>query len=139
MLAKCNNCQSDEHLRNFFTKTKNANSFSCCHSPSLCWALRGACFSPIFHFVPVKCLLLIILLRAGECQASGSLNLCLEIVLQCLLSELLWGVEISQGFFLLFSSFLFRDGSRAWCVLNKCADLELLVHLPTPTPTSTPK
>lgn len=61
-------------------------------------------------------------------------SLCLEIVLQCLLSELLWVVEISQGFFLLFSSFLFRDGSRAWCMLNKCADPELLVHLPSSTP-----
>lgn len=58
-------------------------------------------------------------------------SLCLEIVLQCLQSELLWVVEISQGFFLLFSSFLFRDGSRAWCMLNKCADPELLVHLPS--------
>lgn len=94
-------------------------------SASLCWALRGARFSPVFHFVPVKCLL-IILLWAGECQASGFLNLCVwRFVLQCLLSELLWVVEISQGFFLLFSSFLIRGGSRAWCMLNKYADPEL--------------
>lgn len=85
-----------------------------------------------FPFCFFKCLLLIILLWADECQASDVLNLCVwEIALQCLLSKFLWVVEISPGFFYLFSSFHFKNGSRAWCMPDKCADPELHVCLPT--------
>lgn len=131
MLTKNNYCQSDEHLRNFLTRTQNANSSSCCHrhctgSP---WCTLQSCFpfcscqvSPPNH------------LTLGWWMSGFKFleSLCLEIALQCLLSELLWVVEVSQGFFLLFSLFLFRDGSRAWCMLNKCADLSYLSIPPSP-------
>lgn len=133
MLTKNNYCQSDEHLRNLLTKTQNANSSSCCHrhctgSP---WCMPQSCFpfcscqvSPPNH------------LTLGWWMSGFRFleSVCLEIALQCLLSELLWVVEVSQGFFLLFSSFLFRDGSRAWCMLNKCADLSYLSIPPSPPP-----
>lgn len=124
MLAKKKYCQSDEHLRNFFTKAKMptapaAVSVTVLGSP---WCTLQPCFPFCSCQVSPNHLTLGWWMPGFRFLES----LCLEIALQCLLSELQWVVEISQGFFLLFSSFLFRGGSRAWWMLNKYADPELL-------------